>query len=513
MADTKVFTVQPRFKVGDVPNSWSLIDGIFKFGTDLPAYGTSFRDAYLSVAWFGEPMTAGVFSTWVEKAQTINWKITGGRNNANYYANILHQADSSAGWSYHEGVCALDYLVTDKGTMEELGRSTLNNTLLRQLQEFIPKDTQGRYSALSQQSVDIKKLMSLIRKSTTGRVTSLQHVDSARMIKYGYPGMRWRYFPESDRPVFIPDENLIQLSSMPSPRDRFRGYGHCALTRILDAKNLMLGYLNYFRQEIGDLPPELLMIINGLSQTQVVESLKKYKADKQAKGNEEYGKIWWLGSDDPMSPVSVTTHSMTSPQKSFDYRTMVEWWMKLLALNVGEDVGEFWLLQRGESKTVQSVQSMKSKGKGVAKYLQEKERRYNSEIMPFGVRFEYDNPDDDADAQRVDILAAKINNLDKLAKMGVDREDPAYTIEQIRELATQWDVIPPEMTDEEVPKVVGAILKEAGEETWTVHRDHKWQRNTPLLKNGEAYKAEQLTKLLQTYQVPPIHRYIKEPKL
>lgn len=488
----KIFTIQPRFKMGDTPAGWAMVDGIFRFGDGVPAYGVEFRDAYLSVAWFGEPMLAGVFATWIEKASTVNWKITGGRNTANYYARMFHDADNGAGWTHHEGVCGLDYLTTDKGCMEELGRDSLTDENITQLQNI--------YNYIKQQpraEPDYSSLDVILNRTTSGKVTGIQHLDSTRMIRIGLPGMRWRYYPDGRQPVAIPDLNLIQIMAMPSPRDRWAGYGHCALTRLLDAKQLMLGYLNYYRQEIGNLPPEMVAIINGLPENMVKESLEAYKLDKKNKGVNEYGGIWWLGSDDPMTPVTLTLQSLTAPNKSFNYQTMIEWWAKLLALNTGEDVGEYWLLQSGESKTVQSIQAMKSEGKGVAKYLSEKERRYNTDILPFGTRFEYDNPYDEADRTRAEIMAANISSLKEMAAIGVDRQEPAFTLEEIRKLAVEWDIIPIDMNSEEVPAAFGAVLKSMFEETWIVDRELREYQMQPMLKNAEARQAEYVYKALK----------------
>lgn len=489
----KVFSVQPRFKIGDYPTGWAIVDGIFRMGDQIPAYGTEFRDAFLSMAWVDEPMTAGVFSTWVEKAQTVNWKITGGKIQANYYATLLHEADGGQGWSYHEGTGALDYLVTDKGSMEELGRDSLKPNLIKALTNFY-KNTKNAGAS----EADFRQLNSLIDRATQGRVTDIQHLDSTRLIKVGLPGMRWRYFPDYMDPVSIPDNNLIQIISMPSGRDRYVGYGHCAMSRLINAKQLMLGYLNYFRQEIGDLPPELIAIINGLPQTTFEDALRKYKMDKEEANLDEYGKVFWIGNDDPMNEVSISLTNLVSPSKSFNYDSFVEWWAKLLALNTGEAVGEYWLIQHsGATKALESIQALKARGKGVAKYLQEKERRYNLDIMPYGVRFEYDNTDDEQDKNRADILGAQIKNLKDISTIGVDRQQPAYSIEEIRQLGINWEIIPPEISGEEVPTVLGAMLKEISEETWTVDKEWNWMVNKPILKNRDADDARYVYNVLK----------------
>lgn len=501
----KVFSVQPRFKYGDQPSGWSLVEGIFNLGKDIPPYGSSYRDAYLAWEWMNEPMTAGVFSTWTEKAQTVNWKITGGRNNANTYARMLQGADGEAGWSYHEGACAISYLSADKGSIEEIGRDSINEDIINKLRKYDPVwDNQKQEYIQLQQDLELAAM---------GKVVGIQHLDPTRLVKIGLPGLRWRYYSAQDTAISIPDTNLVQIQSMPSNMDYYRGYGLCSLSRIINAKNLMLGYLNYYRQEIGDLPPELIVIVNGMAQTDFNDTLQKYKLDKQSANLDEYGKIMWLGSDDPMNEVNVNVVSLINNLKSFNYQTMVEWWMKVLALNVGEDVGEFWLLQRGESKTVQSIQAMKAKGKGVAKYLAEKERQYNIKIMPFGVRFEYDNQDDDADKMSQEILSMKIGNLTAISQLGLDRQDPVYTKEQIIELCKQWDILPPEISGEEVPAVLGAMLKEVGsDDIWEVTSGLKeTKRSRWLNSERDIESARRLYQYLGT--IYPQNGYVQHQKL
>jgi len=458
MADTKVYSVQPRFVQGDVPMGWSLVEGIFQLGEGIPQYGSVDRDMHLAYAWMNEPMTAGVFSTWVEKIQTVNWKITGGRNQANFYARLLLNADGGRGWTYYQGVSAIDFLSTDKGSTTELGR----------------------------QDPD----------SDSGRVLGIQHLDSARMLKFGRtsnPNSTWRYFPDLGTPTDILDDNLIQIISMPSARDTFTGFGTSAMTRILDAKQLMLGYLTYFRQEIGDLPPEMMIIVNNMSSSSVQQSLNKYREQRTQRGNDKYSGLWWLGSDDPGAPVDVKTHALTVPNKSFDYPTIVEWWMKTLSLNVGEAVGEFWLIRApGNTNTIQSVQAMKAEGKGTGRYLQEHERQLNMHVLPMGVLFEYDAKDDEQDQRRADILATNIGSLEKMVAMA-QGEEFVFTIEEIRTLAEQWDVIPQEMTNDDTPTVVASALKGLYDDNrWSVDRNLKETKIEPLLAKypREAQRAK-----------------------
>jgi hypothetical protein len=418
--------------------------------------------------WADEPMLAGALSTWIEKVQSVDWKVTGGKLTAKHFANVLADADGGRGWSEHVGLLALDFLVCDKGSVEELGRSS--------------------------------------PRSVVGRVMGVNHLDAARLIRVMAPKMSWKYYPQNGAVTELKDDNLIQIKPMPIGRDRFRGYGYSAMSRLLDAKMLMLGYLTYFRQEIGDIPPELIMIINGLPQSKVTEALANYRASREASDMSIYSKIMWLGSNNPARDISINIQSLTTPNKSFNYQTMSEWWAKTIALNLGIDVGEIWLLQQGESKTVQTVQAIKSRGKGVARYLQEIERRYNLDVMPFGVKFEFDNLDaDEQDKLRADIIASNVDTLTKLTDMGVQRQELVFELDEVRQLASEWGVVPPDMVTEDLPTVYSTILKGMADAigsvamgSWTYRSDLTEYYKPPLLKGREANTAMDVYRWFET---------------
>ena len=390
-------------------------------------------------------------------------------------------------------------------------------------------------------------------------------------------GRTWRYFPVRGNPVDLIDNNLLQIMSMPTGRDRFRGLGYCTMSRLLDAKQLMVGYLTYYRQEIGQLPAELVAIINGLDATTVEDSLRKYKVDKEAAGLDTYGKVWWIGSDDPATRVTLDIHSLTVPNKSFNWQQMVEWWIKVLALNTGEDVGEYWLLQNasGLGEKVTSVQAAASRGKGFAKFCKDYSRGLNVRVFPPSTHFEFDNTDDEQDMAHADLVSKYVGTLKTMAETvvggqqaggmgaqpampaqqsplqvspelqsylgndeeqqpmemtpeiqqqfgsqykqyedfdyaadsgssqpansisGVDAQQPQenpnllFTREELRQLAVEWNIITPEMNDEDAPTIIGAMLKEASrdEDVYEIDSRGRGKMVRPLLKGREAHEA------------------------
>lgn len=470
MADVKVYTVQPRFEYGDRTGGWSFVDQLFSTGVDaVPAIGSIERDVYLAEAWKNEPTIAGAFTKWVEKAKTVDWKISGGRNAANFYSRVCSYAENGRGWDYLIDAGGFDYLATDKGFMTEMGRVLVDD------------DTKDELINLSPEDPNYDKVLD---DNTVGAVGSIQHFDATRMVKIGFPDMEWRYFPEMGTPRSIPDENIIQVIPGASGRERLQGTGTCAMSRLYDAKQLMVGYLTFFRQEIGELPPELLIIINGQTADAIEDSYKKYKLAREQKGTDIYSGSWWIGTNDAANRVDAVIHNLKSANKSFSYGDFMEWWAKEIALNTGESVGDYWLMQHpGNTNTLMSVQAMKAEATGVGSFLQALERRINLWMLPQSVTFEFDNKNDEQDKRRAEIMGLNITNLKTLSEIG--GENPVLAAEKLMELAVKWDILSPEMVQEDdLPTVVTSTMKELTQTKWIVTRDLEEYQVKPLLAEG-----------------------------
>ena len=430
----KIYSIQPRFKPpGDQSTGgWAWVDSLFNWGleTVMPIYPSPARDMYLGQAWRYEPVLAGAVGTAVDKMASSDWSIKGGRNTVNRYASLCHKADGGAGWAHMVSELYQDYISTNRGAMMELGRSS--------------------------------------SKSRTGPVLGLQHMDSTRVMYTGDPNKPWRYLPVPDADGSdLWAENIIQIVSMPSPRDRFRGSGLCAVERLRDSIELMVGWLTHDRQMVGNLPPEALLIINGLDKTRVDESLQSYKARREAilkhqsGADPVYAGFWMLGNSNPANNVTAEIVNLRRTDQ-YDRNGIYEWWVKLIALNLGQSVGEFWLIQHaGATKAVEGIQAAMQSSKGVGRFAQELEWQLNTRIFkPANVTFSFDTQDELADAGAAEILATNVDTLLKLSQIADPMGSPALTLEELKQLAVEWGIIEPEMIGEKVPMQIGAKLKE-----------------------------------------------------
>lgn len=447
----EVYSVQPRFRPTRNESSWAWVEGLLNWGLrdDLPPYPTPARDLYLSRCWQIEPVLAGAIVTQTDRIATTEWYLRGGRNLAQKYARIFHQAEGGAGWARLITLLYQDYLTTNRGSMLELGRSDPNEN--------------------------------------SGPVLGLQHLDACRVMRTGNPEKPWRYLPEWGEGIDLWAENVIQICSQPSGRDHLRGSGLCAVERLRESIGLMVGWLTHDQQMLGNLPPEAIAIFNGLSFDKVQKSYEAYQARRKAlltQGRSTtpvYAGFWMMGSDNPSTPVDVKIVNLRRTDQ-YDRNLFYEWWIKLIALNLQASVSQFWLIQHpGATKAVEGIQMEMESGKGVGRWAQEFEWQVNWKVLPSGVRFYFDTQDDLQDQSHAEILGRNVNSLVQLASISDAYGEPLQTLDELRALAVEWGILPETAVSENLPTIVGQRLKELGEVTTVVRCDLSTYELPPVL--------------------------------
>src|SRR3989304_9369191 len=162
-------------------------------------------------------------------------------------------------------------------------------------------------------------------------------------------------------------------------------------------------------QKLGKLPPQAVVTIQGLTKQQFIDAWEEYKANRAKAGLDIYTGLFWIGGDDPNLPVKIELTDIASVPDGFDRNAALESWVKTVALNLGVDVGELWLITHvGATKASQSVQHQKALGKGTGEIHSMLEMALNTRDLPADVTFQFDFQDDEQDKQRAEILQIKI---------------------------------------------------------------------------------------------------------
>ena len=430
------FTNNRNYAFIDPMSSW-----IIK-SQEVPPYGDSRRDVYLSNYWKSEPVLSGALDVMVKRMRATGFTVEGGRNNAVKWARALHDADEGNGWTNFICKWVLDYLTTDLGAFIEIGRDP------------------------------------------DGRPAGIYNVDTLKCFPWHEVEYPFVYMQSTGLAVKLPKDDVIHMSDMTSPRENNKGRGYCAISRILRAADAIIAIYDYEMQKLGKLPPNAVASIQGLTQKQFLDAWEKYKKERDQKGMTIYGGIFWIGGDDPNVPVKIELTDLATLPDGFDRNAMLESWVKTIALNLGVDVGELWLIQHvGATKASQSIQHQKALGKGTGEIHSMLEMALNVRVLPADVTFQFDFQDDEQDKQAADIMQIKIQNLVDLYTIssrgkgtpsdvtssleagltGVMKDSAALiTREQAIELGTKWGIFPAGFFGQEVTTVAGMILKRSG---------------------------------------------------
>lgn len=452
----RVTSIQSRFDSKSKNYAFSDLSGFVNRTMKAPIYGDPRRDYFLADIWKEEPILAGALNVMVKRMRACGYTVEGGRNNAMKWARILQDADGGNGWQNFIARWVQDYLTTDLGALFEIGRDS------------------------------------------NGAPAGIFNIDSLKCSPWPEPEYPMVYFDMSGKVIKLPKKDLVHFSDMTSAREQDMGRGLCAVSRVLRGGEAIMAIHDYELQKLGKLPPLAVASIRGITYQQFQDAWTLYKKQREKEELDVYSGIFWIGSEDPSIEVGVDLTDIAKLPDQFDRDKFIESWVKTIALNMGVDVGELWLIQHvGATKASQSIQHQKALGKGTGEICAMLESALNTKILPADAMFAFDFQDDDQDMQAASIMELKINNLMALytqssrgaSKLGgieapftrsgagnltptgvttaqtqgqQDQTPPLITRDQAIELGTQWGVFPAGFFGQEVATVAGMILKKAG---------------------------------------------------
>lgn len=347
----------------------------------VPPWGSPGRTAKLREAWRAEPILAGAVSSLVQKATSLDWQITGGRNRVRRYRDMLAEAEDSAGWTFYIERNLQDYLTTDLGGFTELAR-----------------------------------------QGAAGPVTGIYNVDAACVALTGSRTTPVRYFPSlatgqgSGKSIPWGPLDYSRIVDLPSPDEARFGLGFCAVSRALKAAKILLALYNYEDERLRDMPLPGIVSITGMTQEEVKAAFALYDAKRRAKEQTTFkGVLWLAAQSSPINPIQIGFTPFAGLPEGFDREQVITQYVYMLSLDFGVDVREFWpASQTGATKAEAEIQHQKAKGKGFGRMISAVERGINWDVLPHGLEFLFDQRDSEDDLLRETIRERAIGNVRKL---------------------------------------------------------------------------------------------------
>jgi hypothetical protein len=367
----KVPSVQGRFSDQASSSYFFYIDSMCQQADSLGAVGSPQRDQQLRKIWRLEPMMKGTLYTIISKIVSLPWTIKGLPRATSTFTDILQQAENGAGWDVFIAKWVLDYLTMDCGAYIEIGRS-----------------------------------------GKSGPVAAIYNLDGGKCRLTGKQDTPVEYLNTTGN-IQLDADSVVHRASLPSADEAMLNAGFCFVSRAIDAAQLLIALHRFEADKFRDMPPRGIALTQ-LSQPQVMKAMELYQAKQASKDLTFPGLLWMFGVD-PATGLRI--EPFAQPPAYFDRREVVETYAKILALCAGMDVGEIWLVQQtGATKATGEVQAQKAKGKGLAELITTIERMVNWDILPAGLEFGFDFPNDEQDLFEQNVKQSKINTVMALYK-------------------------------------------------------------------------------------------------
>jgi len=447
---TKATTsVQPRFQPDghdELINRAYL--GIIAFGRaadEAPARGDPRRDTYLRdlVRSAVEPILTGAISSMLARFVALGWTVTGGRNKAARARSLLSNAEDAAGWNIFLSKVVEDMLVLDNGGYFEMG-------------------TLGRHGP-------VRGLFNL--DGTACRLTG----------RADYPVVYTPKIGENRDPRPLDRDHVVHLPPMPSPDETEFNLSLSPVSRALRSAQVLRAINDHDIEKLAKLPPEGIMTVANITETQWKDVLSNYREARKKEGMSVFPGVMVLAGQSITQPPKIELTPFSTLPEGFNKVETVEIYVKTLALALGVDVAELWLIpQVGATKAAFTIQHMKAQGKGIGLVVSMIERALNFSVMPQGVVFGFDLPDDEQDLAKAEIAGKRIQNVKRMYEMQSPDIEPLITRQEGRTILASQGILSPAFAESEEVTLfdvakekmrgAGPFSQDSGEEIVTFDR-------------------------------------------
>jgi len=421
LATAQTTSVQPRFAPGRQDELYSRVYlGVIALASEAnsaPARGSPRRDVYLRdlVRSGVEPILTGAISSMVSRFVALGWTVTGGRNKAIAARNLLSNAEDAKGWHIFLSKLVEDMLVCDKGGFMELG-------------------TQGR-------SGPVKGIFNL-------DATACELTGVADWPVVYTPKVTGRGASSKQRP--LDRHHVVHLPTMPSPDEAEFNLSMSAVSRALLAAQILKAINDHDIEKLRKLPPEGIMTVANITESQWKDVLSNYHEARKKENMSVFPGVMVLAGQSITQPPKIELTPFSTLPEGFNKKETVEIYVKILALALGVDVAELWLIpQVGATKAAFSIQHMKAQGKGIGLVVSMVERALNFSVVPQGVTFAFDLPDDEQDAAKADIAGKRILNVVRMYETKHPSGEGLVTRQEGRTILASQGILSPAFAESE----------------------------------------------------------------
>lgn len=428
-----------------VGHLYSYLRSFSRSGRPCPRAGTREYDEWIQQSWVKEPILAGTIYAMQAKAQVKPWTITGGRNNTHRAANMLNEARYSywkAGWWGFAGMSAMDFYTCPRGM-------------------FWIAHRRGNRQY--------------------GQLSGLEHVSAQACWLTASYKTPVRYLSmETGQTINFRNGEILNVTSMGLPDERARGRGRCAAERAIRAARLLTLLHDYDEEKLLNLPPEGIAAITGMTLQEFLDCVAIWKSQRKSDNSLTFPQVLFIASQTPdlTNRVGVDMTPFSNLPEQFDRATIVEHYVKTLALCFGVSVDDIWFMGGGTFGTGREseIQQLYAKGEGEGEWFSVVEQSLNRE-MPNDVEFRFNTKDMQEDLTAAQTAKAWVDALMPLVEQS---QLLGISAEQWKQLLVERNVLPKWVIEGDSDRTMiesSMVLKEDAEDmiafVWEMGKLHE----------------------------------------
>lgn len=368
--NTSVIVEQPGSPIaplGDFILQYATVaDDIIQWG-----YSVKGRDQQLREFWPTETKTASAVYSMASKYAAFEWELQGPPRTVGIYQRMLNSVQFGEGWI---------------------------GLMMRFLTDFFTQDNGG--------------VVELVRTADdpAAPCITMNHLDSNRCVRTGHKDTPIVYYDLQGQGHLMKWYQVLAVSEFPSPIERFRGVGYCAITRLLRAAQIMRDESVYKREKISGRFNRAIYFVSGVQDRHLQNKLANQNNAADGAGQARYIDPLVIAGLDPNAKVDVASIEFAKLPDNFDEEKSMHAYITELALAFGGDYQDFAPLPSGNMGSGQQSRMLhqKSLGKGSRLFIKMIEQIMNYRgIIPDNVRFTYNETDPSEDQQRTDMKLSR----------------------------------------------------------------------------------------------------------
>lgn len=280
--------------------------------------------------------------------------------------------------------------------------------------------------------------MEFIRKenSPTSPIVGLAHLDAEACTRTGNPEYPVLYRDLDGKVHKMPWWSVCATAEFPSPIQRMNGVGHCAVTRVLRASQIMRDLAIFKHEKVSGRFERAIHFVGGVSKAEIQDARTREQTNADNEGLTRFIAPLIIASLDPEKPVTHVQVDLASLPDGFDLDQELKWYITELALALGEDYQTLAPLAGGNlgTSTQSEVLHRKSRMKGSAIFMRMiQDIFWMWSVIPSSVEFKFVESDMDLEVQK-----ARLREV-RARERAVRIQSGEITLSAARQLAIESD--------------------------------------------------------------------------